>query len=487
MTAIRRHARWPMGVALVWLAAAAGRADQPVAGSPTPGTSAVSQTPRRWLESFALDREARDLLERAGSWDDDRTQLAVRTLLRLSLAPPEASEGWAAGAADWSGAAGLDGVAAEDRLVRVEGTAELVASVALPEGLVLPASTRGAAAGSVDLVRIRTPDGTAVDVLSLAAPRAWPRGRALAEPASVVGLPLAAGVGPAPPAAAEGLSAWPADAAAALLAAPRVAWRRADLAGRGGMDAGLYDTVVDGRKLVAEDADAFFALLAAAGRTAPGELAAAAGPPASIIPLIDPARHWFADHRGEPVAIKGQALRATRVEIDEPFRRRQTGLDHYWELFVFVATPPIEVGGKVMDRYPVVCCLRDLPAGMPTGPTIAEPVRVAAFAFKSYVWPLPAADGAAKQREAPLLIGGDVTWVKPAPAGRGGALDWIVAGLAVLFSLGVAAAVWNGSRKGRRRRESRERLGVVGAATNGSPGGESVDGGPPRLPPRGAG
>ena len=449
---------WIVAIASVaWFLGGTARAEAPGSGQ-TPAESTGRDTPRRWLESFALDREARELLERPGGWDDDRTRLAVRTLVRLSLAPPEAIEGWVAGATPWREGAETGSGVDEDRLVRVEGTAEWVAALPLPEGVVLPATARGTGARGVDLVRLRTEGGAAVDVLTLAAPRSWPRGEPFAEPAAVVGLPLATGVGPAPRPDEAGRSGWPADPPETFLAAPRVAWRRGDLAGQGGMDAGLYDAVVDGRKLTADDADAFFALLAAAGRTAPGAIAAAAGPPASIIPLIDPARHWFDDHRGEPVAIKGQAMRATRVEIDDPVRRRETGLDHYWELFVFVGTPPIEVGGKVMDRYPVVCCLRELPAGMPTGNTIAEPVRVAAFAFKSYVWPLPSADGAARQREAPLLIGGDVAWVRPAATSRGGPLDWMLAVLAAAVGLGIAAAVWKGSRYGKGSRGSKGSL-----------------------------
>ena len=101
-----------------------------------------------------------------------------------------------------------------------------------------------------------------------------------------------------------------------------------------------------------------------------------------------------------------------------------------------------------MDRYPVVCCLRELPAGMPTGNTIAEPVRVAAFAFKSYVWPLPSADGAARQREAPLLIGGDVAWVRPAATSRGGPLDWMLAVREILEKCDLAGADLAGSSVG---------------------------------------
>lgn len=425
--------------------AAAAEAD-PAVGPAARPAEADPESLRRYLEAFALDREAREVLDRPGPWDDDRLEVAVRTLARLALAPPALADVWRR---DAIGEEEI-GTPPRDRLARVVGRARFVAPVRPPVPLALPPESPDREPRSdVDMVRIVTDAGSTVDLLTPSAPRAWPRWAEIDEPASAWGLPLAAGDGPRP--AGPAGERWPDAAPARVLAAPRVAWQAPGLAGEAGMDAGLFDRVADGRRLTADDADAFFALLSAAGAAGEGRIAAAAGPPRSIIPLIDPSERWFERHRGDAVAIQGTALRATRIEIDDPVRRRQTGLDHYWEVFVFVPTPPIEVAGRIQDRYPVVCCLRGLPAGMPTGPSIGEQLRVAGFAFKSYAYPLPRGDGPAVRREAPLLVGGDVEWLRPAPAGGGGTLGAVLAGLATLVGAGVAFAAWRGSRDARRR------------------------------------
>lgn len=411
---------------------------------------------KRYLEAFALDGQAREILVAPVPWDDERTALAVRVLVRLSLAPPGLVDSWRRAAAD--GAAPV--LPGHDRLVRFGGRAVFVAPLRIPGEIALPAAAADAASPTtVDLVRLVSATGATVDILTTAAPRAWPRWRAFDEPAHVDALPLAAGTGPVPsPAESRADSAWPADPPTLLVAAKGVAWPARGVAGDAGMDASLFDRVVDGRKLTADDADAFFALLAAAGRTPPGAIAAAAGAPASIIPLIDPSERWFASHRGDPVSIEGMALRATRIEIDDPLRQRETGIDHYWEVFVFVPTPPIDVGGKVQERYPVVCCLRALPAGMPEGSTISERVRVAGFALKSYAYPLADRDGSARRREAPLLVGGDVTWLRTGQPPGADLLGWVLAGFAALVAIGLTAVAWKASRDARatvrRRREA---------------------------------
>lgn len=417
---------------------------------PTDAAAADVAGVRRYLEAFALDRQARELLDAPGAWNDERTVLAVRTLVRLSLAPPGYADSWRRAALDETALASPP----QDRLVRFSGRAVFVAPLVIPGDIALPAAAADQAPPTtIDIVRMRSSGGATIDILTPSAPRSWPRWRQIEEPAIVDGLPLASGTGPVP---SSGEGDWPAGPPTLLVAARRVAWPARGVAGEAGMDAGLFDRVVDGRKLTADDADAFFALLAAAGRTASGAIAAAAGAPASIIPLIDPSEHWFRHHRGDPVAIEGTALRVTRIEIDDPLRRRETGIDHYWEVFVFVSTPPIEVGGKVQDRYPVVCCLRELPAGMPTGSTTNERVRVAAFALKSYAYPLADRDGTGRRREAPLLVGGDVTWLRPGPAPGAGVLGWVLASLAALLAVGLTAVAWKGSidarKDGRRRR-----------------------------------
>jgi hypothetical protein len=404
---------------------------------PDPGDGGL----RRYLQSFALDSQARELLVTPGAWDDARQGVALRVVARMALAPPEFIAAWVAAAVPEAAIA----TPPEDRLVHLEGRAVFAAPLELP---VEQAEVTGRR--SIDLVRVVSATGTVYDILADAAPRAWPRWRSIDEPVSLDGLPLAEQVGPTPSGSSGEGAAWPVDRPARLLAAIRVAWHPPGLPGEAGMDVGLLDTVVDGQRLTAGDADAFYALLAAVGNVEQGRIAAAAGVPGAVIPLIDPAARWFESHRGEPFAISGAALRATRIEIDDPLRRRQTGLDHYWEVFVFVATPLISVGGKPQDRYPIVCCLRSLPEGMPTGQSISEPLRVAGFALKSYAYPLPGRDGGEVRREAPLLVGGDVVWRPVAPRGGGGSLGGVFAGLATLVGLGLAAAAWKGHRDARR-------------------------------------
>jgi hypothetical protein len=407
-----------------------------------PGTTSLA----RYLETFALDREAREILDSDRAWGDDHTALVVRVLLRLMLAPPEFVETWQGTAVPIASLA----TKPEDALVHAVGSAVFVAELTLPDEL-----ARLAGRGSVELVRMRTVDGETIDVVTDTAPRVWPRWHDIDEPAEVFGLPVASGVGPTPMASAADGGRWPTPPPDQLLAAARVAWHPPRLPGSAGMDVGLLDTVVDGQKLTGGDTEAFYALLAAAGRAGEGVIAKAAGPPGSLIPLIDPADPWFERHRGEPIAIEGVALRATRIEIDDPLRQRQTGIDHYWEVFVFVNTPLISVGGKAQDRYPVVCCLRALPAGMPSGPTISEPIRVAGFALKSYAYPLRTADGTEIRREAPLLVGGDVAWQRPRTSASQGPLGWVLAALAATIVGGAALAVWTGRRDARRRAAQR--------------------------------
>jgi hypothetical protein len=83
---------------------------------------------------------------------------------------------------------------------------------------------------------------------------------------------------------------WPSGPAGLLLAAPRIAWYPDTLLGRAGMDYGLFDSVVDGRKLISGDTAAFFAMLAAVREVDPEALAAVIGqiqasaPPNQTVP-----------------------------------------------------------------------------------------------------------------------------------------------------------------------------------------------------------
>ena len=299
------------------------------------------------------------------------------------------------------------------------------------------------------------------------APVAWPRWQAIDEPAEVIGLPMTTGAGPEP-AASGGEAAWPAAPHDLLVAATAVVWHPDTMLGRLGMNYGLFDTIVDDRKLEPGDTAAFWAAMAAAVRSNPAEIARAAGGKTDMITLIDPARKWFAAHRGEPVVIKGVARRATRIAIDDPARRAAVGDDHYWELEVFTDTPTIKVNDRIQDRYPIVCCVAKLPTGMPRGESMSERVRVPGFGFKRYSYPLKDALLSSSQGDrkikgerisTALVIAPTAEWRRSASsAGVSDLLFAVFAGILGLIAAAFAAGVWSRRRDSRlverRRRES---------------------------------
>ena len=435
---------------VVWPVAAAAPAD-----SATPATPSATTAFADYLASWKIDRGSRAVLEEPSAWNPAKQEMAVKVLVRLSRLPATLAAQWNADAIDLRSLAATRRV--QDLMVKVDGRATFVATVPLTEEESEVAGRR-----QLEIVRIVSDDGLAVDVLADHVPKAWPRDARIDEPASVIGMPLSEGPGPA----AEGQ---PTAAPTILLAAPSVSWFPATPLGALGMDYGLFDFVGDGQKLVAGDTEAFYAVLAAMGRATTAGIASAAGPSGDIIPLINPASGWFAQHRGDPVTVAGVARRATRIEIDDPLRRRQLGTDHYWELFVFVPTPLIKVHGKLQEDYPVVCCVRTLPEGMPTGQQIGERVQVSGFAFKRYGYPLPdlkisssqgSEDQKGQRQETALLIGREATWLPaPSPTREVNTLGWVFLSIASVIGIALALAAWSFARDSRRRdRQARREL-----------------------------
>jgi hypothetical protein len=393
-----------------------------------------------------------------GAWSDDKERVLARVLTRLA-APSNLVAAWRADAVEVP----ASGTAADiaDRLVKVRGRATFVAPRVLPAEL-----AELAGRPQYDVVRLVDDRGAVVDAVVPRAPRIWPRGKVIDEPAAVVGLPLTTGPGPEP--VAEGdAAAWPAVAHDLLVAATAVEWRPTTLLGSLGMDYGLFDSVVDDRKLEPGDSPAFWGVLEAATRVKPEAIAAAAGS-TDVLAMIDPAQKWFATHRGEPVVIAGTARRATRIVIDDPAVRAAVGGDHYWELEVFVDTPTIKVNDRVQDRYPIVCCVRSLTEGMPSGEDISERVRVPGFAFKRYSYPLRDVFISSSQGDSeikgeristPLVIGPRAEWqAPPSPATTSNVLFWIFSAIIGVLALLLASNGWAMGRDARRaerlRRES---------------------------------
>jgi len=429
----------------------------PAGHRPAVGQDADDRNFTTFLAGRQIDRARRRVLEEAGGWSDEKQDMLIRVLARLA-APAPLRAGWSADAV----ALAPDDTAVDDRLIRIRGRAIFTAPLVLSTEQATLADR-----GSYALVRLKVPGtgteaGIQITVVTPAAPRAWNTWQPIDEPVEVLALPLADGVSGVPAAGAPPADGepFPESPPALLVAASDVAWLPDTPLGSLGMNYALFDTVVDGGRLQAGDTEAFYGMLEATGRTTAAQIdAAAAGRQTDLVTLINPAEKWFARHRGDPVIITGVARKATRIAIDEPFRRVQVGADHYWELFVFVETPPLVVDGREQDTYPVVCCVRSLSPGMPTGDRIAEQVRVPGFALKRYGYPLAdvtiissQGDEVDRDRrmETPLVIGPAAVWEPSAPVARGmNPLMWVVGALAAAL---LAALLYRSSSFNRQAR-----------------------------------
>ncbi len=102
----------------------------------------------------------------------------------------------------------------------------------------------------------------------------------------------------------------------------------------------------------------------------------------------------------------GTARRALRIEVTDPDVRQRFGIDHYYELHVFL---PLQQPLRLIDAtdgkthtygsFPCTICLRQLPPEVPEGVEIRHLVRVTGWFMKlwSYRSQLtePAGDGPA--------------------------------------------------------------------------------------------
>ncbi len=158
----------------------------------------------------------------------------------------------------------------------------------------------------------------------------------------------------------------------------------------------------------------------------------------SVAPLFNDADGQI----GRLVSVDGTLRRAVRIEVGtSPDGQpsdvwKRFGIGHYFELEIFTDDS---------QNYPLIFCVRQLPAGLSAGESMHEPVRVAGFFFKSWLFHSRQAaktGGSMRALHVPLLIG-------PGPVrlltDQGGA-SWygglLGGGLFVLAMLGIWAIAW---------------------------------------------
>jgi hypothetical protein len=270
-----------------------------------------------------------------------------------------------------------------------------------------------------------------------------------------------------------------------LFVAKRIAWHPTavdephvsfgqSVLGTLGMDVGLLDDIRTRGPIRAEEREAFYRLLDAVGRIGANQLIRFASGNLvnirnrwqrelevgqddarralaqevvrraklelySVAPLFnDPERHI-----GELVVLEGVARRVVRVDVatrpnaDGPSDvARRFGIKHYYEMEVFTDDS---------QNYPVVFCVRELPAGFPIEDKLHVPVRVAGFFFKDWLY---TTRGEASQY-APLLVGRGAVVLDVQQGGT----QWpraVAGGLFLLALAGVWAAAWWFARSDRK-------------------------------------
>jgi hypothetical protein len=212
------------------------------------------------------------------------------------------------------------------------------------------------------------------------------------------------------------------------------------------MDYGLFDTVEQLRPITHEDRECFFQLLLAAGKleldhSSPGSLDQSATL-ASLMKSPD-------EHFGELHVFRGVARRALKIHVTDPDTIARFGFDHYFELVVFLELNGVlKVGDRKVRSYPVVLCLRQLPAGMPTGENIAEVVHVSGFMFKKWPYSTQLTDQKNPDLRmfSPLLVGRTADW-ESADRGATSSIGPLIAGIVCAVIVTAGAVLWWFSRR----------------------------------------
>ena len=252
-----------------------------------------------------------------------------------------------------------------------------------------------------------------------------------------------------------------------VFAARRVAWHpsRASkqlgtvpdhvLLGDLGMDVGLFDQVRsrNGKRMGPEGRECFYQLLAAVGRAGDGRLDRHDQATSPLGPLLNdaPAQH------GKLVTLAGTARRAVKILVDDPDIRQRFGIDHYYEIEMFVPESvrvkrnKRDKEGRIFSTFPVVCCVRQLPPGMPEGDEIHDTVRVSGFFFKlwAYKTEFTSAMGDGRLQVSPLLVARRPQWI-PAVTSSNPYGGLVFGCLFVVVLVGISLLMWRYSRDDRR-------------------------------------
>lgn len=421
--------------------------------------TALAQRPppqnlREMLALHGIDASHLDRLQDGEATGPADEEVIVRILQRWPRFPPQRLEEWSRSAGEaWPTLAGSP---AESRatVVRLTGRVVRVEQVPLLPELAARLDFDHYFQVTLELGS----EGQTALLCARTIPQQWRLGQTIDEPAGALGIFLKS-------------EAEATEPPRLVFVTNRVAWFP-DRAGGDrqvspsdvylaslGFDVGLFDTVQSENKkpLSLADRDCFYGLLAAIrGAERPDFLAQSSAPLNLVLLLREPA-----SHHGELSTVEGIARRAVKVRVDDAEVRQRWGIDHYYQIDLFV-----ELNRQVIrlatqkdndeqptfeNAYPITICVPSLPAELPESDTIRENVRVHAAFFK--LWSYPSDYMASFDRQllqvSPMLIGIEprviqVTAVTPA----------FGAGLIVLLVV-TLGGIWIGLMRHGRAKGSR--------------------------------
>jgi hypothetical protein len=258
---------------------------------------------------------------------------------------------------------------------------------------------------------------------------------------------------------------------------PRLAWYSDDLLGQLGMDFGLLDDLMKAKGVSAEQRDAvgreaFYQMLAAAGRAQPGQLLAQAD---ADLPNVPEGRRWTnregklqysvvplfnqpTTQIGQLVALSGTARLIEKIHVEDPETAARFGFDHYYSVSLFTDDS---------QGNPLTFCVLDLPEGMPYGnlPHYGESVRIAGFFYKTWVYPVKKmadpslmSDPKTDAQASPWLIGRSLVWHRPPKPANTAVSTAVIVTLVTVVMFIIWFVAWRS-----RRREKRWVENAIGA------------------------
>jgi len=354
--------------------------------------------------------------------DEGEQEAVIRSITRIRRLQPHRITRWLKLETPWEA---LEENPAEHRLeiFLLTGNVEAVREMAVPPEAV--ESVGLASYYEVD-VMLDTPKGTTLGTIIVEdIPRAWKV--TLNPEKNLVGAPISCpGIFLKPFRTDENRQGF-------VFVAPKISWHptepNRDLGvtaahvrlAEQGMDIGELSHVNDRVKFEGLEREPFYQMMAAVEQLPADQQKATIDQTVSQL-LTEPQEGLMVapeQYRAQFMRLTGLCRRITKIEVDDEDIQRRLGIDHYYELSVFVPIKNPIVSQRAGDEstrkeffndYPVLVCVPELPPGLSVGEDLHQSVAVTGPFFKlwAYRTPFMSRNDFTRRQISPLFIAADV-------------------------------------------------------------------------------